>query len=175
MEPPPENRLLDSQSRCSSTTMARGKEAADRAAESFAGLLLRHRGRTGLTQRQLADRIGASARTVENWEGGVNYPSAKPLQALIAALLESHGLTVGRELDEARELWATVLREAPRMHTPLDEVWLAAALAEHVAPQALEQARDVIPAQPPLSAADVGGVERRQDWCESPDVLGLVG
>src|SRR3979411_40887 len=128
--------------------MSGGQEAADRAAESFAGLLLRHRGRTGLTQRQLADRIGASARTVENWEGGVNYPSAKPLQALIAALLESHGLTVGRELDEARELWATVLQDAPRMHTPLDEVWLAAVLADHIAPQAHEQARDVIPAQP---------------------------
>ena len=63
--------------------------------ESFAGLLLRHRGRTGLAQRALADRIGASVRTIENWEGGVNYPSAKPLQALIAALLESGGLTVG--------------------------------------------------------------------------------
>src|SRR4030081_3533793 len=122
--------------------------------ESFAGLLLRHRGRTGLTQRQLADRIGASVRTVENWEGGINYPSAKPLQALIAALLESRGLTVGRELDEARELWATVHRDAPRMHTPLDEVWLTAVLAERAAPRAPEQARDVIPAQPALSVAD---------------------
>jgi hypothetical protein len=27
--------------------------------ESFQGLLLRHRGRTGLTQRQLAERMGA--------------------------------------------------------------------------------------------------------------------
>src|ERR1700704_3952395 len=155
--------------------MAGGQEAADRAAESFQGLLLRYRGRTGLTQRQLADRIGASVRTVENWESGVNYPSAKPLQALIAALLESHGLTVGRELDETRELWATVLRDAPRMHTPLDEVWLAAVLAEHVAPPASERARDVIPAQPAVRAADVGGVDRRQDWGESPDVIGFVG
>src|SRR3981081_456362 len=107
--------------------MADGQEGA----ESFAGLLLRHRGRTGLTQRQLAERIGASVRTVENWEGGVNYPSAQPLQALIAALLESRGLTVGRELDEARELWATVLQDAPRMHTPLDGVWLGRALAQY--------------------------------------------
>src|SRR5258708_1008425 len=129
--------------------------------ESFAGLLLRHRGRTGLTQRELADRIGASARTVENWESGVNYPSAKPLQALIAVLLESRGLTVGRELDEARELWATALRDAPRMHTPLDEVWLGAVMVEHVAPQAPEQSGDVIPAEPALRAADIG-VDRRQ-------------
>src|SRR5712691_1647646 len=143
--------------------------------ESFAGLLLRHRGRTGLAQRELADRIGASVRTVENWEGGVNYPSAKPLQALIAALLEAGGLTVGRELHEARELWATVLRHAPRMHTPLDEVWLAAVQAEHVARRAPEQAVDPIPAQPALRAADVGGVERRQDWGEAPDVFGFVG
>src|SRR6266851_3628239 len=155
--------------------MAGGQEAADRASESFQGLLLRHRGRTGLTQRQLADRIGASVRTVENWEGGVNYPSAKPLQALIAALLESGGLTVGQELDEARELWTAVLRHAPRMHTPLDEVWLAAVLAERSAPQTAQQAFEVVPAQPAIRAADVGGVERRQDWGESPDVIGFVG
>src|SRR5260370_38358470 len=104
--------------------------------ESCAGLLLRHRGRTGLTQRELAERIGASVRTVENWEGGVNYPSAKPMPALIAALLESRGMTVGRELDEARELSATARRYAPPMHTSSDEVWLAAVLAENVSAQA---------------------------------------
>src|SRR5712691_1998326 len=155
--------------------MAGWQEAADRAAESFQGVLLRYRGRTGLTQRELAARVGVSTRTVENWEAGVNYPSAQPLQALTGALLEAGGLNVGRELDETRELWATVLRDAPRMHTPLDEVWLAAVLAEHVAPPAPERARDVIPAQPALSAAEVGGGERRQDWGESPDVVGFVG
>src|SRR5262249_48270222 len=44
--------------------------AADRATESFRGLLLRHRGRTGLTQRELATRVGASRRAVQDWEAG---------------------------------------------------------------------------------------------------------
>ena len=79
-----------------------------------------------------------STRTVENWEAGVNYPSAQPLQALITVLLEAGGLNVGRELDEVRQLWAAVLRDAPRMRTPFDEVWLAEFLAERTAPDAAQ-------------------------------------
>src|SRR5438067_5269254 len=103
--------LLDCLSRCASTTMAGRQEAADRAAESFQGLLLRYRGRSGLMQRELAARVGVSRRTVENWEAGINYSSAQPLQALMAALLEAGGLNVGGELDEVWQLWATGLRE----------------------------------------------------------------
>src|SRR5712664_584351 len=80
--------------------------------ESFAGLLLRHRGRTGLTQRDLAARLGTTRRSVQDWESGAFYPSAERLQALILVLLESGGMTVGREGVEAHELWAAVLREA---------------------------------------------------------------
>src|ERR687885_1341179 len=133
------------------------------AAEPFRGLVLRHRGRTGLTQRELAVRMGTGRRTVQDWEAGVNYPSAERLQALIQALFEAGGLTVGREIVEARELWAAVLREAPRMHTPLDEVWLAGLLAERSAPPpAPKPAGDAIPARPAVSAAETGAVERRQ-------------
>jgi transcriptional regulator with XRE-family HTH domain len=146
------------------------------AAESFRDQLLRHRGRTGLTQLEVAGRVGAGRRTLQDWEAGINHPSAELLKALIHVLLEAGGLTAGRESAEAQQLWAAVLRDAPRMHTPFDEVWLAAVLAERVGPQAPEQARDMIPAQPALSAADVvGGVERRQDWGEAPDVFGFVG
>jgi len=35
-------------------------------AESFRGLLLRHRGRSGLTQRYLATRVGAHRRTFQD-------------------------------------------------------------------------------------------------------------
>src|SRR5260370_36297001 len=97
---------------------ARGRMDTSQTAESFRALLLRHRGRTGLTQRELADRAGANRRTVQDWEGALNYPSAERLQALIQALLEAGGLTLGREAAEAHELWATVLREAPRMRVP---------------------------------------------------------
>src|SRR5438309_1209905 len=91
--------------------------------ESFAGLLLRHRGRTGLTQRDLAARLGTSRRSVQDWESGLSYPTGERLQALIQGLLEAGGLMLGREQVEAHELWAAVLREAPRMHSRLASGW----------------------------------------------------
>jgi DNA-binding XRE family transcriptional regulator len=54
------------------------EQAADRTAESFQGLLLRHRGRTGLTQRQLATRVGVSRGSLQGWEAGLNYSLPTP-------------------------------------------------------------------------------------------------
>jgi WD40 repeat protein/transcriptional regulator with XRE-family HTH domain len=135
--------------------------------ESFAGLLLRHRGRTGLTQRDLAERLGTTRRSIQDWESGAYYPTAERLQALIVVLLESGGLTVGREAIEAHGLWAAALREAPRMHTPLDEVWLDGVLAPRAAPRP-EQTR-------PVTATEVLAAERSQDWGEAPDLISFVG
>src|SRR5947209_6103613 len=124
------------------------------APESFRGLLLRHRGRTGLIQRDLAARAGVSRGTVQDWEAGLNYPTAERLQVLIQVLLEAGGLTVGQEASEARALWAAAEREAPRMHTPFDAAWFATLLA--------------VPAASP-------SVERAQDWGEAPATLGFIG
>jgi WD40 repeat protein/transcriptional regulator with XRE-family HTH domain len=136
--------------------------------EPFAGLLLRHRGRTGLTQQVLSARLGTSRRSIQDWESGASYPTAERLQVLIQLLRESGGLTVGRERAEVHALWAAVLREAPRMHTPLDEVWLDGVLAERAAPATAELAGDV-------RAGEAGSAERSQDWGEAPDVIGFVG
>src|SRR5689334_6274284 len=105
-------------------------QAADRASEPFHRLLLAGRGRTGLTQRQFADRVGVSARSVQDWEAGVSYPSAERLHQLIAALLEAGGLNAGRETEEARALWAAVERASPRMRAPFDPVWFARLLGD---------------------------------------------
>src|SRR5215469_17109824 len=99
------------------------------APESFRGLLLRHRGRTGLTQRELAARAGVSLRSVQEWEAGDKFPTAVRLQAVMDVLLEAGGLTSGREVNEARELWTVAEREAPRMRTPFDEDWFTGLLA----------------------------------------------
>ena len=127
------------------------------ATESFRSLLLRCRGRTGLIQRDLAARAGVSLRSVQDWEAGVTLPSAERLQALIRALAEAGGLTTGHETREARELWAAVERETPRMHTPFDEARFGALLG------GLSQA-------PPSQAAP-----RVQDWGEAPDTSDFVG
>ena len=109
------------------------------APDSFRGVLLRHRGRTGLIQRDLAARAGVSRGAVQDWEAGLNYPTAERLQVLIQVLLEAGGLTLGREAAEARALWAAAEREAPRMHTPFDEAWLATLLAAPPAAPSVER------------------------------------
>jgi DNA-binding transcriptional regulator YiaG len=63
--------------------------------ESFRSLLLRHHGRTGLFQCDLALRAGVSGRSVQDWEAGAKLPTAPRLRALIQALLEAGGLTEG--------------------------------------------------------------------------------
>jgi WD40 repeat protein/transcriptional regulator with XRE-family HTH domain len=142
---------------------------------TFRDLLLRHRGRTGLTQRQLAERVGVNLRSIQDWEAGANCPGAQRLQALIAAMLASNGLTNGRELDEASELWAAALREGTRMHTPFDRGWFERLLADrasNAAPVVSPQAGGPTPDTPP----DLRPVmERRQDWGDAPDVRGFVG
>jgi transcriptional regulator with XRE-family HTH domain len=130
-----------------------------RTTELFRDLLLRHRGRTGLSQRDLAARMGVGRRTVQDWEAGIKHPTAQRLQTLIQVLLEAGALTVGREAEEAHQLWAAALK-APRMRTPFDEVWLDELLGAH-----LRTREGIEPAR----------VEHAEDWADAPDVLGFVG
>src|SRR5216683_5683418 len=81
----------------------------------------------------------------------------------------------GHEAAEAQDLWAAVLRDAPRMHSPFDELWLASLLQRRAAPlPEPEAAHDAGPVPPVLRSAEMGGA-RRQDWGDAPDVLGFVG
>ena len=97
--------------------------ADDWTGESFRGLVLQLRGRTGLTQRELAARVGVHVSSIQGWEAGTNYPGVASLQALIAAGLQAGGFTAGREREEAQALWAAALRDAPRFRTPFDGAW----------------------------------------------------
>ena len=130
-------------------------------AESFRGLLLRYRGRSGLTQRQLAERVGVHMRCAQQWEAGINYPTAERLEALIKVLLETGGLSAGHELEEAQALWTAAEREAPHTRAPFDTTWFDRLVGEPVAPT-----REPKKAPP--------GGERPQDWGAAPDVLGFV-
>jgi transcriptional regulator with XRE-family HTH domain len=145
-------------------------------AESFRGLLLRHRGRTGLTQRDLAASAGVSLRSVQDWEAGTNHPSAERLRALVAALLKAGGLSPGHETEEATALWAAVQRDSVRLRTPFDNVWISRLLAQRrTGTDLLESRHDTT-----ATLLDGIGVERsapdhRKDWGQAPDVLGFVG
>src|SRR5215471_20848271 len=132
--------------------------------ESFRSLLLRHRGRSGLTQRDLAARAGVSLRSVQAWEAGDTLPSAERLQALIRAVLDAGGLTPGAESTEARDLWSAVERHADRQVGPFDAEWFAGLLGA--------------PPLPPPQAFkrySLYAVDRGRDWGEAPDTAGFVG
>lgn len=134
------------------------------APESFRGLLLRHRGRSGLIQRDLAARAGVSVRTIQEWQAGDKFPTAERLQAVIRVLLEAGGLRAGLETSEARAIWAAAERDAPRMNTPFDQEWFAGLLATDESPTHNEPLR-YGPAPP--SASAIGG--------EAPSTIGFVG
>ena len=54
--------------------------ADDWTRESFRGLVLQLRGRTGLTQRELAARVGVSVASIQGWEAGGKYPGLASLK-----------------------------------------------------------------------------------------------
>jgi WD40 repeat protein/transcriptional regulator with XRE-family HTH domain len=141
--------------------------------DSFRGLLLRHRGRTGLTQRDVAARAGVSLRSIQDWEAGVTLPTAERLQKLIQVFLDAGGLSRNSEAHEALELWTTAERESARMRASFDDAWFADLLAAHTLPT-------------PVSAADAQNQPRAvqplremparaQDWGEAPDTTRFVG
>src|SRR3954452_9234753 len=137
----------------------------------FPDLALLHRGRTGLTQRDLAARMGVHVRSVQAWEGGISYPGAAHLQALLAAYLTTGGLDRGQELVQAQALWAAALWDAPRLRTPFDQVWFAGLLAAYDTQDETGSER----ARSHVSGRAADGDVRRQDWGESPSVAGFRG
>src|SRR2546421_7630308 len=95
-------------------------DATDSPVGASRGLLLLLRGRAGLSQRELAALTGASERAIQTWEGGLNYPSAERLRALIALYLQRGVYAPGREHEEAVAVWEAARAEAPRLQAPFD-------------------------------------------------------
>ncbi len=143
---------------------------SSQAAESFRDLLVRFRGRSRLTQRELAAHMGVHRRSVQEWEIGVTYPSAERLEALVRVLLHSGGLTAGREEAEAYALWTAVQRDAPHTHAPFDQSWFARLLGDRSgAPSPLTK-----PTRTRSTSVETRA-ERRQDWGDAPDLADFRG
>jgi WD40 repeat protein/transcriptional regulator with XRE-family HTH domain len=136
-------------------------------------LLLRHRGRTGLIQRDVAARAGVSLRSVQEWEAGDKFPTAERLQTLIQVLLDAGGMNRGREQEEARELWSAAERESPRMRTPFDDSWFARLVAANAS-----QSPEHAPRAPGTwlgTELETSALERSEDWGDAPDTMRFVG
>jgi WD40 repeat protein/transcriptional regulator with XRE-family HTH domain len=127
-------------------------------AERFAGLALRLRGRTGMTQRDLARRLDVHVRSVQLWEGAASHPNARRLQALVEVFLDSNAFTAGLELEEAEALWTAALNESTRLNRAFDASWFTRSLEVRAAAQ-----RSVRP----LARAPATG---HQAWGNAPDV-----
>jgi WD40 repeat protein/transcriptional regulator with XRE-family HTH domain len=140
--------------------------------ESFSDLVLRHRGRARLTQRELASSSGVGLRTVQDWEAGNNYPTEERLKRLIRAFLDAGGLSPGREVEDAQALWDAVAHTSRRMRSSFDKAWFARVLAEGSAFASIRDQRAVSSAE----RTTHGGItDQRQDWGEAPDTADFVG
>ena len=146
--------------------------AVEATTEPFHGLVLAFRGRTALTQRQVATRSNASSRSVQAWEAGISYPGTDNLQAFIACFLEAGGLAHGRERAEAEALWSAALAESPRHRPPFDTEWFAELLARHIVAEAKPSGDRQIS---PTDGLTNDRAPRLRDWGDAPDVLGFFG
>ena len=61
------------------------------------------REKTSLSQGDLAEKIGVSLRTIQNWEGAKHLPRGKDLRNLAAALEVPVAYLLGLEQEAARE------------------------------------------------------------------------
>jgi transcriptional regulator with XRE-family HTH domain len=93
--------------------------------------MLTRRGRTRLTQQQLAERLGVSTRTVQYWETGVSYPAGANLRHLIEIYLDQGAFTRGAEGSEARAVWDSAAFETPRLAAPFDAIRFEPLLTRH--------------------------------------------
>ena len=91
---------------------------------AFGQLMLTLRTNLGLTQAELADRLGASRRALAEWEAGGSYPKAERLKQLIELGVRASAFPAGREAEEIRALW-----RAAHQKVLLDEAWLQELLA----------------------------------------------
>ena len=135
----------------------------------FGQMVLGLREKIGLTQKEVADALEVSRRTIQHWEAGTAFPDTAHLKSLIAYFLQYKGFSAGAERDEAYALWAQADESAARRRSMFDEPWF----------RELLQLR-ATPAQPKFSATQVSLEETaaataRTDWGDAPDVLQIFG
>jgi transcriptional regulator with XRE-family HTH domain len=145
----------------------------------FADRALALRQRAGLTQREVAARLGVRYKAIGAWEGGLSYPGAERLKRLIALYLERGALAAGREEEEAAALWGAVRGAAARRTIPFDARWFAslrrASGTSTTAAPPLVVVRPASEMPDDVSVALAELPTARQDWGEAPDVPVLRG
>ncbi|GHO94420.1 hypothetical protein KSF_044680 [Reticulibacter mediterranei] len=88
--------------------------------------MLRERVDGPLTQEAVATYLHVSLTTVNNWEKGIASPRAFNLRKIITLYLSRGAFTIGKERQEARQLW-----EESRVAADFDEEWFSRLLDQH--------------------------------------------
>jgi len=132
---------------------------------AFGQLMLTLRTTIGLTQAELADRLGISRRAVAGWEAGSSYPKVERLTQLIELGVRASAFPTGHEEEEIRALW-----RAAHQKVLLDEAWLQNLLSPPVAVQPFPQPET----QAPPTGAEPAAFSRI-DWVGALDVSHFAG
>ena len=158
----------------------------------IATLMLREKAH--LTQEELAKRVGVSTRAIQKWEGGSNYPKGEYLKRLIETYVLQNVFPLGKEAEEAEELWEKVRQKAPRLKATFDQEWFRELLLEK-SPSPLAHLQPIQPdnvhglrvyptSDHLLHAVDTGEDQlssqirfssHREDWGEAVDVSMFYG
>src|SRR5262249_4535632 len=96
---------------------------------AYGASMLTLRTTIGLTQAELADKLGVSRRAVGEWEAGKSYPKTEHLKEFIALAVQQKAFAAGREAEEIRAFW-----KGARQKVLLDERWLSGLLSQHCTP-----------------------------------------
>jgi WD40 repeat protein/transcriptional regulator with XRE-family HTH domain len=163
---------------------------------AFGQVILTLRTAIGLTQIELAKRLGVSRKAVGAWEAGGSYPKAEHLKELITLGMQHHAFPGGHEAQEIRALW-----QASHQKMLLDEQWLSSLLQQPSPPPELvpveetdgdedgsapppaspnDRARAAQSGQRPLSLEPFGNrapasYRPRVDWGDALDVPSFYG
>src|SRR3989441_2926251 len=121
---------------------------------AFGQSMLALRTSLGLTQAELAHRLGVSGRAVRQWEAGLSYPTAEHLQHVMTLAVRASAFSPGREAEEIRALW-----KAAHQKVLLDEQWLSTLLGRAPPSRSLVARLSVapVPAQPEVPVRETLG------------------
>lgn len=127
----------------------------------FGQMILSLREKVNLTQKEVADVLSVSRRTVQHWEAGTAFPDSSHLKDLIAFYLHQGSFTEGLENEEAVALWTQADESASRRKSAFDDHWFRGLL------HAVKSPPQPVP-NPPHATS-------RVDWGDAPDVIEIYG
>jgi WD40 repeat protein/transcriptional regulator with XRE-family HTH domain len=130
----------------------------------FGSLIQSYRRKAKLTQRQLAEMVGISKRSVLNWEAGSSYPQIHHLRQLVSIFLDRGCFNRQEEQTEAQFLWEKATSSKKEVKEAFDPAWFNSLLKEHTQTSLLHPM--------PLSFIES---TPHQDWSEAIDNRVLYG